>query len=267
MRPNNRAYGKADIHLHTDHSDGMMTARELLDYVEESTDLDLIFVTDHDHFEGGYAARELWAGGRYSFEVGVGSEVTTREGHLLCLFLEAPVKLLRPCEDTIREVHRRGGICIVPHPLSWLTRSLGQGAIERVLASEEPEIYFDGIETMNNTLAGKITGDKIATLNQMRYHLPECGGSDAHFKPVVGTTYTTYPGRGAADFRRALVERTTRPGSGHTPSLRELGLPTLAHQQVRSLIVLPAKHIGRFLRRKFKVQGPKFNDPSGRGGL
>ena len=62
-------------------------------------------------------------------------------------------------------------------------------------------------------------GDKIATLNKMRYHLPECGGSDAHFKPVVGTTYTTYPGRGAADFRRALVEHTTRPGSGHTPSL------------------------------------------------
>src|SRR5581483_4507552 len=177
-------------------------------------------------------------------------EVTTREGHLLCLFLQSPVRSLRPCVETIREVHRQGGICIVPHPLSWLTRSLGQGAIERVLASDDPEVYFDGIETVNNTLAGRITGDRIVALNQLRYKLAECGGSDAHFKPVVGTTFTSFPGRTGADFRRALRERTTTAGAGRTPTLRELGVRALAAQQVRSLLVLPARHAGRYLRRQ-----------------
>ncbi len=37
---------KADLHVHTSHSDGMYDVAELLDYVESETDLDLFRVTD-----------------------------------------------------------------------------------------------------------------------------------------------------------------------------------------------------------------------------
>ena len=61
--------GKADLHVHTSHSDGMCDVPELLDYVESETALDLIAVTDHDSMSGAWDARERCAKGRYRFEV------------------------------------------------------------------------------------------------------------------------------------------------------------------------------------------------------
>ena len=127
--------GKADLHIHTSFSDGMADVPELLDYVEGSTDLDIIGIVDHDDVRGALAARERWANGSYRFELVTGIEVTAIEGHLLALYVEEPVESLRPLERIVEDVHRQGGLCVVPHPLSWLTRSLGGRTIERFAAS------------------------------------------------------------------------------------------------------------------------------------
>src|SRR6478752_3551681 len=89
-RAGERIMGKADIHMHTSLSDGLMSVQEILDWVQEKTDLDVIAVTDHDDLEGGLLARDLAVKGGYRFEVIPGIEVTTRAGHLLALFLEKP---------------------------------------------------------------------------------------------------------------------------------------------------------------------------------
>lgn len=44
--------GKADIHIHSEYSDGMASVEEILEDVEHRTDLDLIAITDHDMFDG-----------------------------------------------------------------------------------------------------------------------------------------------------------------------------------------------------------------------
>src|SRR5438477_9979722 len=75
--------GSADLHLHTSHGDGLIELPALLAYVEERTDLDVIAVTEHDQIDAALRLRELHARGRYRFEVVVGAEVTTVEGHLL----------------------------------------------------------------------------------------------------------------------------------------------------------------------------------------
>ena len=59
--------GMADIHIHTDVSDGMMSVAELLEYVEEKTLLDVIAVTDHDEISGSLAAREIAVRKHYRF--------------------------------------------------------------------------------------------------------------------------------------------------------------------------------------------------------
>ena len=56
-----RAFGRADLHIHTAVGDGMAEIQQLLDYVQQSGQLDVIAVTDHDNIQGGYQARELWA--------------------------------------------------------------------------------------------------------------------------------------------------------------------------------------------------------------
>src|SRR5579883_2586906 len=92
MPRSDRAYSKADLHLHTSRGDGMAGPVELLEYVERETDLDLIAVTDHDQLDSALEVRELHSRrGGYSFEVITGTEVTTIEGHLLALGIETPV--------------------------------------------------------------------------------------------------------------------------------------------------------------------------------
>ncbi len=50
--------GKADLHVHTAISDGMASPRQVLEYVEAETDLDIIAITDHDGPRGAMETRE-----------------------------------------------------------------------------------------------------------------------------------------------------------------------------------------------------------------
>jgi predicted metal-dependent phosphoesterase TrpH len=246
--------GKADLHIHTARGDGMADLPELLDHVQENTDLTVIAVTEHDDLRPGLEAREMCARGGYRFEVVPGAEVTTLEGHLLALYLEEPVESLRPLAETLEAVHRRGGLCIIPHPMSWLTRSIGQRKIERILRDGQDGVYFDGIEVANLSSGARVSIKKARRLNEQRYHLAAVGGSDAHFLAVVGSAYTVFEGQGAEDLRRAILARTTQGVDGHQPSLTEIGLGQVARQQVRGLLVTPRKMgwrrtVASFVRR------------------
>jgi predicted metal-dependent phosphoesterase TrpH len=231
--------GRADLHIHTAIGDGMAEIQEILDYAEERTDLDVIAVTDHDNIRGAYAARELWAKGRYSFQVVAGVEVTALEGHLLALYVEEPPPALRPVAEVLEAVHRQDGLCVIPHPLAWLTRSLGQRTIERIMMTGGNGVYFDGIEVGNATFAARMSVKKAIRLNQERYHLAETGGSDAHFLAAVGSAYTLFPGSTAEDLRRAILDKQSKGVSGRHPSLLEIGPGQVARQAWRGLTVTP----------------------------
>jgi predicted metal-dependent phosphoesterase TrpH len=231
--------GTADLHIHTAIGDGMAEIQELLDYVEDKTLLDVIAVTDHDNVKGAHAAREAWAKGSYSFEVVPGVEVTAIEGHLLALYVEERPPALRPLVEVLEAVHSQGGLCIIPHPLAWLTRSLGQRTIERIMRTDGNGVYFDGIELGNGTFAARMSAKKAIRLNQERYHLAEVGGSDAHFLPAVGSAHTIFPGSTAEDLRRAILDKQSRAASGRHPTLMEIGPGQLARQMWRGLNVTP----------------------------
>lgn len=96
---------KADLHIHTRVSDGLATVDRVLAYVQEETDLDVIALTDHEDATGGLRARELAAKHNYRFEVVVGAEVTTLQGHLLALFIESAPKSFRRVESALDTIH------------------------------------------------------------------------------------------------------------------------------------------------------------------
>src|SRR5438067_10924930 len=79
--------GTADLHLHTRASDGLMATTDLVDYAEHFTHLDVIAVTDHDETTAALEAREYAARKRYRVQIVPGGEVSTRDGHLLALFV------------------------------------------------------------------------------------------------------------------------------------------------------------------------------------
>lgn len=231
--------GKADLHVHSACGDGMAGVSQILEYADRKTDLSVVAITDHDELKGGYEAREVWARGKYRVEVVPGEEVTTLNGHLIALFLEEPVPSLRPLRETLEAVHRQGGLCIIPHPLNWLTRSVGHRTILDVQRRRGSGIYFDAIQTANVAPGSSVNLKTAQRLNRERYHLPEVGGSDAHFLPAVGSAFTLFDGQGAEDLRRAILLGTTSAVNGRYPSMATIGYMTFIRQQWRGIVVTP----------------------------
>ncbi len=241
--------GKADVHIHTTHSDGMATVEQVLEFVENKTDLDLIAITDHDMFDGADEARNLAARHHYRFQVMTGCEITTLEGHLLALGIDKPVRSLQPLDKTIAQVHEQGGLVIAPHPMSWMIRSIGRHGLLRIHNSPNDGVHFDGCETLNPSLAGKVVADQVRDLNHRVLQLAETGGSDSHVLPTIGTATTNFEGRTADDFRRALAAKST-VADGHYWTREEMKyLARIGPSQMfQSLVKLPVKHIRRAVK-------------------
>jgi hypothetical protein len=177
-----------------------------------------------------------------------GVEVTTRNGHLLALWVEVEIPMFDPLAATVSLIHHAGGIAIVPHPLSYLTFSVGEGALRTLAASTDPLEHVDGIETRNPSYAGRVRVARAAWLNQKVLHVAETGSSDAHHAKLVGTTWTDFEGVDAAALRRAIEERTTRPDGRHW-TLGE-HLDGVATQQWRSMVRDPVKRARRRIRKE-----------------
>jgi predicted metal-dependent phosphoesterase TrpH len=206
--PQHSHIGLADLHMHTNYSDGTGSVEEVLTFAQDHTSLDVIAVTDHDTTEGALRARDLAHTGGYRFEVIVGEEISTREGHLLALFLHAPIAPDQSIERSIELVHEQGGLAIVAHPFNRVFRhSVQRSVMNRLL--RQPELHPDGIETLNGSFAG-IGSSQIATvLARDVYCWAQTGGSDAHTPTAVGCARTIYRGRGAADLRTSIERRET----------------------------------------------------------
>ncbi len=232
--------GKADLQIHTSAGDGLDAVEVILEHVETRTDLDIIAITEHDDLRPAFALRDLAARRGARVQVVTGIEVTTRAGHLLALFLEDDVPLLRPLAETVRLIHERAGMAVVPHPLSYLTFSIGEGALRRLAQDGE---RIDAIETMNPSIAGRVRASRAALLNREVLGVAETGSSDAHRAALIGTAWTAFPGRDAEDLRGAIRERVT-VAEGTRWGVRE-HLAGIGRQQWRAMVVHPMQKARR----------------------
>lgn len=233
----------------------MGSPAQVLEYAERQTTLAIVAITDHDDLTPALRARELHARRGYRFGLLLGMEVTTIEGHLLALFVERRVPSFRSLPATLDAIHAQGGLAVIPHPMSPLTRSIGRHGIERILHRRNEGLWFDGIELANQSPAGRIRARRARELNRSRFHLAEVGGSDAHFLPAIGASYTGFNGNGTSDLRAAILAGTTTAGCGRQPSLREIGAGQIALQTARALWATPSKVIGRPARRILQAAG------------
>lgn len=234
--------GRADLQLHSDLGDGLSAPEAILDAAERAG-LDLIAITDHDDIRASFQARD--AAARRSSHVGAiaGVEVTTRSGHVLALFVEDEVPMLRPLAETVVAIHARGGVAVVPHPLSYLTFSVGERVLRELAGRGDARAQVDGIEVRNPSYAGRVRAARATWLNAHVLHVAETGSSDAHHANLVGTAWTEFSGTTAADLRAALAARTT-VAAGRAWTLRE-HLEGSARQQWRSMLRDPAKRLWR----------------------
>ena len=237
--------GKADLHIHTSLGDGLASVQQIFDFVENYTDLDIIAITDHDDSRGALQALELADRRNYRFKVIPGNEITTRQGHLLALFVTTEFPMLRSLDWSMQAVYEAGGMVIAPHPLSWLTTSIREKAL---LAAHEGKFPFHGIETFNPSYAGRVSHKRVKELNATVLKLPEFGGSDAHALSMIGKGYTKFPGSTVEDLLQAIKDKTTQAG-GTFMNLRDHG-EIAAPNLWKSMIVHPTYKVKRAVGRR-----------------
>jgi predicted metal-dependent phosphoesterase TrpH len=215
--------GRADMHIHTLASDGTSSVTEILDHVERQGFLDVIAIADHDRIDAAVAARQMAADRGLTVTVAVGEEISTRGGHLLALFLEEPVPALKGLAWSIEAVHDQGGLAIPAHPLVPYPLCAQGSAIRRLLASDNPAIRPDTIETFNPTALGKYRHDAVVRFAE-EFGLAQMGNSDAHIASAVGACWTSFPGRTPDDLRAALADGASRHHGGFHGSFDQLGV-------------------------------------------
>jgi len=194
--------------MHTTASDGWPTPHELVDYAR-ATALDVIAVTDHDTIEGALRAADH-AAGRSKLQVVIGEEVSSRDGHIVALFIERRIRPGMSAAATVHAIHDQGGLAVAVHPFWRTQRRTRSGPVHGVgwLAAE---LAFDAIEVENAT-PGFYVFNQLARRLNLGLGSAELGGSDAHILDAVGRAYTEFPGKTAGALREAIETATTVAG-------------------------------------------------------
>jgi hypothetical protein len=110
-----------------------------------------------------------------------GVEMTTAEGHLLCLGVILHDLKGAPAKEVCDIVHARGGLAIPPHPYDLFRAGIRQSVLET--------LPIDALEVFNSATTFKKYNRQAFEYAQMR-GLPMTAGSDAHHEAAIGTAYT-----------------------------------------------------------------------------
>ena len=166
-----------DLHIHSEHSpDGRMSLDEIVSCAR-AAGLQGVAVCDHDR-----ALTETWDAPDFLLIPGI--ELSTDQGHLLGLFLTAPIQHTT-WKETVQAIHDQGGITVLAHPY----QNKRSGSLEpfRPILDD-----IDAVETWNSRANRKYphANDNAFILALMRNKL-STGGSDAHVPQEVGRGFLT----------------------------------------------------------------------------
>jgi predicted metal-dependent phosphoesterase TrpH len=238
--------GRADLHIHTAASDGTAGVAAILDRVAARGDLDVIAITDHDRIDAALAAQAMARRGGLPFEVVIGEEVSTRGGHLLALFIEAPVRPWRSMRATIAEVHGQGGLAVPAHPFIPYPLCVSRRTLARLLADPDPNVHPDALEVFNPTTVGRRWHPQVVAF-AAEHGLGGIGDSDAHELGQVGQGWTGFPGRTADELRQAILAGMTTWHGDFYPRFAQVGM--VARQYRKKVADVSADLGGRLLGR------------------
>ncbi len=175
-----------DLHCHSFFSGDGVSSPEQLIASAKKKGLHGFAITDHNTCDAvsymldkGYMREDgLPVDG---FLILPGVEVTTEEGHLLCIGATLPNLKGVPPGEVCALIHERGGLAIPPHPYDLFRAGIRQNVLET--------LEIDGLEVFNAATTLKRYNRQAFEYAEMR-GLPMTAGSDAHHEAAIGTAYT-----------------------------------------------------------------------------
>jgi predicted metal-dependent phosphoesterase TrpH len=225
-------WGKAELHLHTTFSDGLMTPAETIAIIAERGSVNVVAITDHDTAEGAFVAREFARQHHPQLDVIIGQEVSTGEGDVVGLFLKSTLPTFDTAAEAIDAIHQQNGLAIAVHPFVFF---LGMSSVGNAIRY----LPFDGVEVRHGCPLSIPSNIWASVVNYFGPRLPALGSSDSHIPFTVGQAFTWFPGVNSADLRRAIETGQVRPGGTTWKILAMLRKLPVLHE--RSWSKQPAK--------------------------
>ncbi|MCL5673202.1 MAG: PHP domain-containing protein [Deltaproteobacteria bacterium] len=195
-------YAKSDTHIHTSYSDGLNSPEEIVNAA--SGNLNVIAITDHNRIKGAYKAKEYAGKNRHlGVDVIIGEEISTKNGHVIGLFIKDKIIPGKTAQETIDEIHKQDGLAICPHPYYLISyKEKGNKPLRKLLGL----LNFDAIEVINNSSIFAFFYNALSSLANASVGLPALGVSDAHSKEFIGKGFTKFEGKNAEDFKNTIIK-------------------------------------------------------------
>jgi predicted metal-dependent phosphoesterase TrpH len=177
-----------DLHLHTHYSADACGSPEAMVAAAKHKGLSGIAVTDHNTCDAvDYLTRKglIRADGLPvdGFLIVPGVEVSTADGHLICLGTTLPFMKGRPAAEVVGAILDRGGIAVAPHPFDRFRAGIRQEVLD--------DLELAALETFNAAVTFKSFNAKAAAYARRR-GLAATAGSDAHHASAAGISSTAY---------------------------------------------------------------------------
>ncbi|HRJ70885.1 MAG TPA: CehA/McbA family metallohydrolase [Terrimicrobiaceae bacterium] len=177
-----------DLHIHTYFSADAASSPEEVIAAAKARGLSGIAITDHDSCE---AHEYLLAKGLEredgepvdGFLVVPGVEVSTADGHLLCLGTTLPPMHGEPAPAVVAAIHERGGIAVPAHPYDRWRAGIRQEMLDQL------EIY--ALEVFNAAVTNRSYNLQALAYARSR-GLSMTASSDAHHASAVAVSTTTF---------------------------------------------------------------------------
>lgn len=181
---------RIDPHVHSFFSGDGVSSPESLIAAAKRARLNGFALTDHNTCDGCRYLRDkglLREDGEAvnGFLVIPGVEVSTLEGHLLCLGVWLPNGLKgTPAAEVIAMVQEQKGLAIPAHPYDRLRAGIREGHLD--------ELAMDALEVFNAATSVQRHNERARTYAEAR-GLPMTSGSDAHHHSAIGRSHTVFP--------------------------------------------------------------------------
>lgn len=177
-----------DLHVHSFFSGDGASSPESLIARARRRGLAGIVITDHNTCEAhAYCRKHGLANAEGTpvdgFLVVPGVEVSTADGHLLCIGVTLPDMMGRPALEVEAAIHERGGLAVPAHPYDRWRAGIREEVLDRMQTSL--------IEVFNAAVTSRAYNEQ-ARAYAVRRGLKMTAGSDAHHASAVGTASSGY---------------------------------------------------------------------------
>lgn len=197
---------KADLHAHTNLTDGFASPQEMV-LTAKQKGISFLAITDHNQILPAQIAQQFAREHNLELQVIIGEEVDTKSGEIIGLFLKKRIPKLMDARSACRMIKSQGGLVCIPHPFRII---IGKGLNIKSIKNLVDQNLVDLIEVANLWDYPGLIKKRKQLLNGS-LNIPWLANSDSHSSETLGRYCNLTTARNLDELKRELLEGRVIP--------------------------------------------------------